>query len=307
MRSRHSFTDLRDLFQEPRPLWQRVGPNLLALAIVGAGMGGALRIVQAQVTPAPPAAPDVAPATPAPEAPAPPATPEPVAAPAPPASADSAPGISAAEEKRLSELLRQRAQIDAEIAKLRANRRTFRINMLHGPQSLTPDQRRMVDDAMRQAQEAMRLAQKAMEQAMRAVPDAQHWNLFPQGKDNLDFKFQFNGHAWNPQDMQKFRDAFEKNFKEKMPLIQQEIEKAWKQNQPEFERQMRDLNRQLGERDRESADRDITEKHDKEKTDRKEKGEPKDKPESEDKRDDSKKNTGGPLLKITTGSASEAL
>ncbi len=231
-------------WMEPRSPWTRFAPTALALAIIGIGIGGAVRIVRAQ---------DSAPVTPpAPVAPAAPQT----AAPAAETDTltiqqsdqDSKPGDADRQklEKELQSLEGQRARLDNRIASLRSQlgvRTSLRIYRSDGnsfyvaPQTsrpLTEEEKKRLDEAQKEYNRALRTYQDVL----KSLPPGARGNVFLFG-DRLNFapqalpamptppavtipqpyEFQWNGNA---ADM-----------------------KAWAQKSQDYDRQMKDFNTRM--------------------------------------------------------------
>ncbi len=230
---------------KPRLNWSRVGSSVLALAIAGAGVGGAVRIVRAQDAAPPPLA------APAPESPAAAPAPEsPAAAPAPAialpalAAPQDAPAFSGGQQSELDALLKERARLEEKIAALRGRSYSYQ----GSSRALTPQERKAVDEALRTAREAMRLAQQAMTQAQRAMPSLPQMP-FLDGKTTFitpnfttpntygkNFPF-LNGKGFPFY----FYDKSQKN-----PNYDRLLQ-DWNKNQPEFDRRMREFETKMGQ------------------------------------------------------------
>jgi cell division septum initiation protein DivIVA len=256
---------------ETRSPWQRFGPTVLGLSIMGLGMAGAVRIVRAQDTVAPRTTPAVVqPAPPAPEAvtiaQAPAATPVPQAlpdAPRPPATEDRA------ASRELDDLLQQRAQLDIRISDLRRRLRssnrarstTPSADSLFAPRAgltpASPEWQRAVDAAQQQAQTALEQAREAIQQAQEALRQSRraggkgfyNYNLNRGGLPPAYFQnmpqppvFNFNGRAMTLPPVPNFQwqgDPLSKQDAEKMKEWQQQFEQQMKEWQPQFEQQMK--------------------------------------------------------------------
>lgn len=224
---------------ERRSPWARLGPPILAFAIVGLGVGGAVRIVRAQDNvPQPPGA-TVA-VVQAPDAPKSPVILE---------QDGNDNKLSDSERKRLHEelngLLKQRGSLDERISKLQdrlGERRAFAWSF--GPQGqmngwgqkLTPEQQAKLNAELKKAQEQLQKALKNMPSdgsfnfvmpPIAALPDMPRMpmNFRWEGKSA-------DGKAWA-------NDAQMQEFQKKMQVWEQEFQKRMEKWQREFESRMR--------------------------------------------------------------------
>jgi DNA repair exonuclease SbcCD ATPase subunit len=253
---------------EPRSPWQRFGPTLLGLSIIGVGMGGAIRIVKAQDTAAPP-----------------PISPKPVVTVAVQSSGDADPTTSQqdrAANRELETLLQQRADLDARIADLReklrsSNRVRARVRVetrAVAPRVQVdpagPEWQRAVDEARQQARDAMQQARDAMRQAQEALREAQRATgrvdgntrsaipVPPQTKFNFDFKTDPNVRVYkmDPEAMKRLQDQLRSLNNSNN---QEQWAQKWKEMQPQFEQQMREFQQRMQEwqRNFEAQQRDF--------------------------------------------------
>jgi uncharacterized membrane protein (DUF106 family) len=218
-------------WKENRFLWQRFGPAVLSLAIVGAGVIGAIRIVQAQdgqrrnVKLA-----RVADTVREPQE-------------------QRKEADQEAARKELEALMKQRSELDRKIESLRTKlgepRLRERVRILtpeDATRSLSPEDRKRVDEAMKRAEEAMKLAQEAMA-GVRSVlpeigvmPDLPYMKITPRAyrfffdDKNMDVR------AWNGKEWEKFHQE-------------------WKKYQPEFEKGMREFQKRMEEWQRDFSER----------------------------------------------------
>jgi len=258
---------------EPRSPWQRFGPTLLGMSIIGVGMGGAIRIVKAQDTAAPPpVGPHVA-----------------VTVVKQSDDADrSTTQDDSATSRELESLLEQRSKLDARISDLRqrlrsAERARSRVRVetrvvprieITPPRVETravprieispgsPDWQRAVEDVRQQAREAMQQAREAMQQAQQALREAQRAAARGEsGKGaytvptppNPRFNFNYNSDS-NTRDYTtrayKVDPEAMKRLQEQMRSLyssQDQWAQKWKEMQPQFEQQMREFQQRMQE------------------------------------------------------------
>jgi hypothetical protein len=242
---------------ESRSPWQRFGPTLLGLSIIGVGMGGAIRIVKAQDKTNPPSVSTQVDVTVARQ------------------SADTDP--TATQEDRtttreIESLLDQRAKLDARIAELRQRVRSTdpthpgtRAETRPGARrdSVDPtsqERKRAMDDARQQARDAMQQAREAMRQAAQALREAQRaegridgnkgtFNIPTMPKFNFDFNKNsdlFNKN-FDPRASTVDPEAMKRLQEQLHSLNSQEWAQKWKELQPQIEQQMRDFQQRMQE------------------------------------------------------------
>ncbi len=246
-------------WMEPKSPWARIGPSALALAIVGLGVGGAVRIVLAQdsaaVSTVAKAAPNIPQAVPLQIEPTPP----------PASEAEKAQTPSDAERQKLQQeldsLYAQRAQLDNRIADVRrrlGDRNRNRISLRSRPgdgnvyafalpdaSRLTPEQRKQYEEAMRAAQEAMRKAQDVLQKSLAekgrefrfVVPPTPPVPALPPGAWQAQ-PFRFEGPGADARAREW--DARMKEFDARMRQWEQEFHARMDKWQQEFERRMRE-------------------------------------------------------------------